>query len=208
MRRASASTWIPWPWDWPLRVERWKPLRRITWRTHGLAQAFYSRKEFESFRNAVERAVALNSMDGYSIAFLGELLTYTGDWKRGLELAGRARRTQSPPPGMVLVRRLLPCAPASAISTAQSPVCSEPACRVTGASTPGLAACHTQLGDRDAAGKALHELLSLRPNFAATVRAEFAKWWIPEYVELFIDGLQKAGLEVPPGNTAAAPVGG
>ena len=65
----------------------------------GLAQAFYFRKEFESFRNAAERAVALNSMDGYSIAFLGELLTYTGDWKRGLELAGRAKQLNPHHPG-------------------------------------------------------------------------------------------------------------
>jgi hypothetical protein len=26
------------------------------------------------------------------------------------------------------------------------------------------------------------------------VRGESAKWWSPEYVELFIDGLRKAGL--------------
>ena len=27
-------------------------------------------------------------MDGDSVAFLGELLTYAGDWERGLALAG------------------------------------------------------------------------------------------------------------------------
>ena len=173
----------------------------------GLAQAFYFRKEFESFRNAVERAVALNSMDGYSIAFLGELLTYTGDWKRGLELAGRAKQLNPHHPGWYWYADFYH-------AHLQRDFHGAIACLLR-ASMPGhwgfhagLAACHAQLGDRDAAGKALHELLSLRPNFAATVRAEFAKWWIPEYVELFIDGLQKAGLEVPPGNTAAAPVAG
>jgi hypothetical protein len=71
-----------------------------------------------------------------------------------------------------------------------------------------LAAAHGQLGEREAAGTALHELLKMRPNFAAVVRAEFAKWWTADYAVHFIDGLRKAGLEVPPGNAAAAPVAG
>ena len=51
------------------------------------------------FRNAAERAVALNPMDGNSIAFLGELLTYAGDRERGLALAGRAKQLNPNHPG-------------------------------------------------------------------------------------------------------------
>jgi TolB-like protein/Tfp pilus assembly protein PilF len=161
----------------------------------GLAQAFYFRKEFESFRNSAERAVALNPMDGYSIAFLGELLTYTGDWKRGLELAGRAKQINPHHPGWYWY--------ADAYHAhCQRDFRGAIACLLR-ANMPGhwgfhamLAAAHGQLGERDAAGKALHELLRLRPDFAATVRAELAKWWTPEYVQHFIDGLRKAGLEI------------
>ena len=64
-----------------------------------LAQALFFHKEFQSFRNAAERAVALNPMDGNSIAFLGELLTYAGDWERGLALAGRAKQLNPNHPG-------------------------------------------------------------------------------------------------------------
>ena len=64
-----------------------------------LAQALFFQKEFESFRNAAERAVALNPMDGNSIAFLGELLTYAGDWERGLALAERAKQLNPHHPG-------------------------------------------------------------------------------------------------------------
>jgi hypothetical protein len=71
-----------------------------------------------------------------------------------------------------------------------------------------LAADYGQLGEREAAGRALHELLRMRPNFAALVRAEFAKWWTADHAENFIDGLRKVGLEVPPGNAAPAPVAG
>ncbi len=60
-----------------------------------------------------------------------------------------------------------------------------------------LAAAYGQLGERDAADKALRELTRLRPEFASIVRGESAKWWSPEYVEHFIDGLRKAGLDVP-----------
>ena len=38
-------------------------------------------------------------MDGDSIAFLGELLTYAGDWERGLALAGRAKQLNPHHPG-------------------------------------------------------------------------------------------------------------
>jgi hypothetical protein len=52
-----------------------------------LAQALFFNKESEGCRNAAERAVAINPMDGNSIAFLGEMLTYVGDRERGLALA-------------------------------------------------------------------------------------------------------------------------
>jgi len=65
----------------------------------GLAQVLFFQKEFQSFRNAAERSVALNPMDGNVVALLGELLTYTGDWQRGLALAGRARQLNPAPPG-------------------------------------------------------------------------------------------------------------
>src|SRR6266542_4251588 len=60
-----------------------------------------------------------------------------------------------------------------------------------------MAAAYGQLGERDAAGKALRDLLKLRPDFAARVRKDIEKWWDPEYVERFIDGVRKAGLDVP-----------
>ncbi len=71
-----------------------------------LAQVLFFKKEFEAFRNAAERAVALNPMDGNSIAFLGELLTYAGDVERGLELAERAKQLNPTPSRVVLDARL------------------------------------------------------------------------------------------------------
>ena len=167
-----------------------------------LAQAFFFHKEFQSFRIAAERAVTLNPMDGYSMAFIGELLTYAGDWERGIELAGRAKQLNPHHPGWYWY--------ADAYHAhSQGDFRGTIACLLR-ANMPGhwgfhamLAAAYGQLGEWDAAGKALHELLRLRPDFASVVRGEFAKWWEPEYAEHFIDGLRKAGLEIAPADAAS-----
>ena len=57
-----------------------------------LAQAHYFRKELDAFRNAAERAVALNPMDGFTAEYLGHLVAFAGDWERGRELGDRARQ--------------------------------------------------------------------------------------------------------------------
>lgn len=45
-------------------------------------------------------------------------------------------------------------------------------------------------------GRALRDLLKLRPDFAATTRKDIEKWWEPEHGEYLIDGWRKAGLKV------------
>jgi TolB-like protein len=66
------------------------------------------------------------------------------------------------------------------------------------------AAAYGQLGEHEAARKAVAELLAIRPGFGSTVREEFGKWYDPELVEHFVDGLRKAGLDVPPAARGAA----
>jgi superfamily II helicase len=60
-----------------------------------------------------------------------------------------------------------------------------------------LAAALGQLGQREASRKAAQEVLALRPDFAAVARREYAKWYDPEDIEHLVDGLRKAGLEIP-----------
>ncbi|HET9261564.1 MAG TPA: hypothetical protein VFO14_00845 [Vicinamibacterales bacterium] len=43
----------------------------------------------------------------------------------------------------------------------------------------------------------LRDLLALRPDFAEIARDQFAKWYLPDLVEQLIDGLRKAGLDIP-----------
>jgi TolB-like protein/Flp pilus assembly protein TadD len=161
----------------------------------GLAQALFFQKEFQSFRNAADRAVALNPMDGNSIAFLGELLTYAGDWERGMALAKRAKQLNPNHPGWYWYADFYNAYRQGDYRSALN--------FALKSNLPGhwgmqaaMAAAYGQLGERDAAGKALRDLLKLRPDFADTIRKDVEKWWEPEYGKHLIDGLRKAGLEI------------
>src|SRR5207248_8678901 len=59
------------------------------------------------------------------------------------------------------------------------------------------AAAYGQLGERDAASKALRELLVLWPDFGVSAREEMGKWFDPDLAEHLLDGLRKAGLKIP-----------
>ncbi len=134
-------------------------------------------------------------MNGDSIAFLGELLTYAGDRERGLELAGRARQLNPNHPGWYWYADFY-----DAYRRGDDRSALDAALKVN---LPGqwfsyaaTAAACGQLGEREAAGRAVRDLLKLRPDFAATVTRVVEKWWEPDYVERMIDGWRKAGLDV------------
>src|SRR5437588_11822184 len=135
-----------------------------------LAQALFFQKEFQNFRNAADRAVALNPMDGNSIAFLGELLTYAGDWDRGMALAGRAKQLNPNHPGWYWYADCY-----NAYRHGDYRGALGFALKIN---FPGQwfayavqAAAYGQLEDREAAAKPVQELLKLRPALAKTARA-------------------------------------
>jgi TolB-like protein/predicted Zn-dependent protease len=160
-----------------------------------LAQALFFHKEFAGFRNAAERAVALNPMDGNSIAFIGELLNYAGDRDRGLALAGRAKQLNPNYPGWYWYADFY-----DAYRRGDDRAALSFALRIN---LPGqffshavTAAAYGQLGEADAAGKAVRDLLRLQPDFVSVARKVIEKWWEPEYIERMIDGWRKAGLNI------------
>jgi TolB-like protein/Tfp pilus assembly protein PilF len=171
-----------------------------------LAQAHYFRKELEAFRNAAERAIALNPMDGATMEYLGHLLAFAGDWERGCDLAERARQLNLHHPPWYWALPLLDAYRRGDYLGARA--------FVSKALMPGqhfsyalFAAVYGQLGEREAAGNALTELLALKSDFAGIARDQFAKWYPPELVEQLIDGLRKAGLDVPTAEGARAEAG-
>jgi TolB-like protein len=164
---------------------------------YALAQALFFHKEIQSFRNAVERAVALNPMDGNSLAFLGEMLVYSGNVERGLELTARAKLLNPSHPGWYWYVDVCNAYRQGDYHGALG--------FVLRVNLPEhwpmhmfLTAVYGQLGDTAAASKAKRELLRVRPDFAATGRADVEKWWDSGFVAQLAEGWRKAGLEMEP----------
>jgi len=164
-----------------------------------LAQTLFFRKELQTFRSAAGQALTLNPMDGYTIAYMGMLMSFAGDWERGRALVDRAMQFNPKHPGWYWFPAFWDTYRKSDYRGALKFALkiNMPDFFWTHVVT---AAAYGQLGERDAAGKALRELLFLKPDFAVNAREEPKKWFDPELVEHLMDGLRKAGLE----NAAAA----
>ena len=168
-----------------------------------MAQAHFFRKEFDAFRNAAERALVFNPMDGASMEYLGHLLAFAGDWQRGCALAEKARHLNPHHPAWYWALPFLDAYRRADYVTARA--------FMLKADMPGqffsgalLAAVCGQLGDREAAAESVRAVLALKPDFPKVAREEFAKWYPSELVERLIEGLSKAGLDTA-GDGSVAP---
>jgi serine/threonine protein kinase/tetratricopeptide (TPR) repeat protein len=162
---------------------------------HALASALFFRRELGAFRAAAERALALNSMDGFTAAYLGFQIAYAGDWERGCALAERATRLNPHHPGWYWFPMFFNAYRQRDYQGALDAVLkvNMPAFWRT---QFALATAYAQLGERDAASNAVRELLTIRPDFPVVARNELRKWWDAEFIEHLVDGLRKAGLEI------------
>ncbi len=164
---------------------------------HAMASVLFFLKEFQTFRNQAERAIALNPMDGCTAAYLGMLTAFSGNWERGCALEERARQLNSHHPGWYWFAACL-----DAYRKRDYRGALDVALKINMRGIWGtnivLAATCGQLGQHEAAPNAVQQLLALRPDFAAVAREELRKWWDPDLVEHLIDGLRKAGLEIAP----------
>ena len=165
------------------------------WAHTCLAQALFFRRELEAFRIAAEHAIALNPFDAVATAFLGLLMAYAGDWEHGCKLTERGRHQNPHHPGWYwfgdFYHAYLKGEYRAALNVALK------------VNMPGhfhqqivLVAAYSHLGEREAAQRALQDLLALRPDFALIAREELGKWFLPDLVEHLIDGLRQAGLEI------------
>ena len=172
---------------------------------HALASALFFRRELGAFRAAAERALALNSMDGFTAAYLGFQIAYAGDWERGCALAERATRLNPHHPGWYWFPLFFNAYRQRDYQGALDAVLkvNMPAFWRTHFA---LAAAYAQLGERDAASNAVRQLLTIKPDFPVIARNELRKWWDAELIEHLVDGLRKAGLEIV-GDDGAPPAG-
>jgi TolB-like protein len=169
-----------------------------------LATSLFFQKDYLAFRQAAERALALNRMDSSTAAILGNMIAYAGDWENGLGIVERAMQLNPHHAGWyhyvsfcdAYRKRDYHGALASALKV-NMPAYHWPHVY--------LAAVYGQLGEQQRASAALRELHALVPNFGAIAREEFGKWLDAELTEHLLDGLRKAGLEIPPEKGAGAP---
>jgi TolB-like protein/Tfp pilus assembly protein PilF len=164
---------------------------------YALASTLFFQRDHLAFRLAAERAIELNRMDASVAAYIGNLIAYSGDWERGCALVESAMQLNPRHPGWYWFvnfndayrRRDYQGALGFTLKI----------------NLPGnfythavIAMCYGQLGMREAARTALQELLAIRPDFAKTAREEFGRWFQDlAFIEHQIDGLRKAGLDVP-----------
>jgi TolB-like protein len=162
---------------------------------HALASVLYFRRELQGFRSEAERAVALNPMDGFNLAYMGNYLANSGDWERGCALTEKARNLNPNFPGWYWFAPLH-----RAYHEQDYRGALDIALKVN---MPSLwrnqllfAAIFGQLGELESARKAVRDLLALRPDLAGAERRELEKFWQPDFTALLIEGLRKAGLEI------------
>jgi tetratricopeptide (TPR) repeat protein len=162
---------------------------------HALASVLFFRRETQAFRSAAQRAIELNPMDGFTIGYMGFLISFSGDWERGCALMEKARNLNPNHPGWYWFPPFF-----NAYRRGDYRGALEFALKVN---MPGfwrnelaLAATYGKLGELELARNAARELLAVRPDFALIAREECRKWWDPELVEQIMDGLRKAGLEI------------
>jgi adenylate cyclase len=162
------------------------------------AYVLFFQKNFPAFRSAAERALALNRMDSSTMAMLGLMFAYSGDWEYGVGVAEQAKQLNPHHPGWyhylavydAYRRRDYHAALASALKV-----------NMPGYYWPHatLAAVYGQLGEEQRARAALRELHALMPNFGEVARELYGPWNDAEFIEHLLDGLRKAGLEIPAG---------
>ena len=162
---------------------------------YALATVHFFRKEKMPFRVVTERALALNPMDGSVLAYLGLLMSRSGEMDRGCQMVKAAMRLNPHYPGWFYVAMFDKAYVEGKYAEALE--------ALVHMNTPGYFHLHAaraaalgQLGQREEAQKSLKDLLALRPNFAAEAREEYAKWYDPGEVERMVEGLRKAGLEI------------
>jgi adenylate cyclase len=163
---------------------------------YALATVYFFRKEMTPFRVEAERALTLNPLDASAKAYLGTLIATTGDWERGCEMVESAMQLNPNCPGYFYTVR---CWNSYRLGKYEEVL--EELARINMPSYfhyPAMqAAALAQLGRYEEAKKAVQDLLALRPDFATAARSEYGKWYSPEQTEPILEGLRKAGLDIP-----------
>ena len=162
-----------------------------------LAQTHFFRQDLAAFGPAAERAMALNPLNTDAVGILGLQIVHTGEFERGTAIVRRAMELNANHAGWMHFAPLW-----QHFHNGEYEEALECANRVD---VPGLfwpylvmASACGHLGRRAEAAAAVRDLLALDPEFAAHARSNVGTWHFASgLMELILEGLRKAGLEMP-----------
>ncbi len=166
---------------------------------YALAIINYLRKEdLGSFHALAEQAIDLNPNNATVIADLGLWMAYSGDWERGMPLVRKGVILNPLHPRWVFFAFLLDHYRKGEYREALTEGLKINLPENPGVQT-GLLALYGQLGETEKARAKLDEIRASHPGIVDDPRAWFVKRRVSaELVESLMDGLRKAGLDVPP----------
>jgi tetratricopeptide (TPR) repeat protein len=162
-----------------------------------LAQTHFFRQDLAAFRPAAERAMALNPLNTDALGILGLQLVHIRNFERGTAIVRRAMELNPHHAGWMHFAPLWNHFHKGEYE--QALACAN---RVD---VPGLfwpylvmASACGHLGRRTEAAAAVRDLLALDPEFAAHARYNVGTWHFASgLMEPILEGLRKAGLEIP-----------
>jgi TolB-like protein/class 3 adenylate cyclase/tetratricopeptide (TPR) repeat protein len=170
-----------------------------------LAQTHFFRQDLAAFGPAAERAMALNPLNTDALGILGLEIVHTGEFERGTAIVRRAMELNANHAGWMHFAPLW-----NHFHKGEYEHALECANRVD---VPGLfwpflvmASACGHLGRRTEASAAVRDLLALDPEFAAHARSNIGSWHFASgLMEPILEGLRKAGLEIPAAKGADTP---
>lgn len=168
-----------------------------------LGLAWWLRREPQRSIEAYEQALALNPNDSATLADLGRCYSLTGEWERGIPLIREAFTRNPAQPSwyriVIATYHYVHGRYADALEEMRRANLG----REVILGHVALAMIHGQTGNRAEAAKAVSEILRLDPNFPVKAISEFERRNIhPDIIVRIVDGLRKAGLAIPPPQTA------
>ncbi|HYX22488.1 MAG TPA: protein kinase, partial [Thermoanaerobaculia bacterium] len=163
----------------------------------GIAQVHFFRREVPAFRAAAEQAIALNPRDTDTLGVMGNMLADSGDFERGANLVRRAMALNPHFPDWFRFALTVDCFQKADYAGALD--------EIARVNMPGffwkqvwIAACAGLAGRPAEAAAAVEELRRTNPDIERQAR-EFMDSWLyaSGLTERFLEGLAKAGLEIP-----------